>query len=86
VSDAGLEHLKALKGLTDLNLIGTRVTDAGLEHLKELKALGNLNVPEDGRVTAKGWRNSRRRCQRAGSSTTAAPIEAIDVDRRPRRG
>ncbi|HZU37104.1 MAG TPA: protein kinase, partial [Gemmataceae bacterium] len=44
VTDAGLVHLKDLKGLTALGLRETQVTDAGLVHLKELKGLTYLNL------------------------------------------
>ncbi len=42
VTDAGLAHLKDLKGLTFLNLQSTRVSDAGLQHLKDIKGLAIL--------------------------------------------
>ena len=44
VSDAGLAHLKELKGLTHLYLKDTLVTDAGLTHLNELKSLRALSL------------------------------------------
>jgi len=44
VTDAGLEHVKGLTGLTRLDLDGTGVTDAGLEHLKGLTSLGQLDL------------------------------------------
>lgn len=44
VTDAGLEHLKGLKNLTYLSLLGTPVTDVGLEHLKGLTSLTYLNL------------------------------------------
>jgi hypothetical protein len=34
VSDAGLEHLKGLPSLTELDLRETQVSDAGVEALK----------------------------------------------------
>ena len=39
VTDAGLEHLKGLPHLQNLDLAYTQVTDAGLEHLKALSKL-----------------------------------------------
>jgi hypothetical protein len=42
VTDAGLERLKAVKGLRRLHLSGTAVTDAGLAHLAGLKGLRHL--------------------------------------------
>jgi serine/threonine protein kinase/Leucine-rich repeat (LRR) protein len=39
VSDAGLEHLKGLTNLTELDLRETHVSDAGLEHVKGLSKL-----------------------------------------------
>ena len=40
VTDAGLEHLKGLTGLQELNLSWTKVTDAGESRVKE--ALPNV--------------------------------------------
>ena len=42
VTDAGLEHLQRLPGLTKLGIAGTKVTDAGLGELK--KALPNVRI------------------------------------------
>ena len=44
VTDAGLEHLKTLRQLKNLNLGTTRTTDAGLEHIKALRQLQVLNL------------------------------------------
>ena len=44
MTDAGLEHLKALPRLTMLILWETNVTDAGLEHLKKLTQLQRLDL------------------------------------------
>ena len=44
VTDAGLVHLKDLKGLTSLVLSVTQVTDAGLVHLKDLEGLTSLDL------------------------------------------
>jgi hypothetical protein len=43
VTDAGLQHLKALSSLQTLDLIDTQVTDAGINELK--KALPNCSIP-----------------------------------------
>ena len=48
VSDAGLEHLKELKGLTILNLEKTKVTAKGLEALHA--ALPKCKIVHDGGV------------------------------------
>ena len=42
VTDAGLDHLKALSSLKVLFLVDTEVTDAGLEHLEGLARLERL--------------------------------------------
>jgi hypothetical protein len=42
VTDAGLEHLRPLTGLRNLDLKGTPVTDAGVANL--LHALLDLNI------------------------------------------
>ena len=44
MTDAGLAHLKDIKGLEHLHLNGLKVTDAGLERLRELKNLTHLQV------------------------------------------
>ena len=45
MTDAGLAHLKELKGLQTLHLrFCMKVTDAGLLHLKELKGLRELRL------------------------------------------
>jgi hypothetical protein len=49
----GLEHLKALTDLEELNLARTRVTDAGLGHLQQLKKLRHLDLQAT-RVTPAG--------------------------------
>jgi hypothetical protein len=43
-SDSGLAELKALTGISVLNLNGTKVTDAGLAHVKGLFNLAELNL------------------------------------------
>jgi len=42
VTDGGLEHLKGLSQLDELDLTDTKVTDAGLEQLKWLSKLEKL--------------------------------------------
>ncbi|HUG91032.1 MAG TPA: protein kinase, partial [Planctomycetaceae bacterium] len=44
VTDAGLERLTGLTGLTHLSLARTAVTDAALEHIKELVTLNDLRL------------------------------------------
>jgi len=53
VTDAGLEHVKGLTKLWDLDLSNTQVTDAGLEHLKGLTNLVDLRI-ENTQVTDVG--------------------------------
>ena len=42
VSDAGLEHLKGLNAIKELDLSNTQVSDAGLKHLKGMSSLQRL--------------------------------------------
>jgi len=44
ITDAGLEVLKGIPWLTDLNIGACDITNAGIEHLKELPHLTNLNL------------------------------------------
>jgi len=44
VTDAGLAHLKDLKGLIKLHLEKTKITDAGLEQIAGLENLEYLNL------------------------------------------
>jgi len=53
ITDAGLEHIKGLPGLTILYLGGTGVTNAGLSHLRALAGLRELTL-EGTRVTDAG--------------------------------
>jgi Leucine-rich repeat (LRR) protein len=54
ITDAGLAHLKELKGLAELDLGNTQITDAGLAHLKELKGLTELDLSGT-RITDAGF-------------------------------
>jgi hypothetical protein len=44
VTDKGLEHLKILANLTNLNLGMLRITDVGLGHIKDLVTMTDLNL------------------------------------------
>ena len=44
MTDAGLQHLQRLTGLTSLSLSSTKVSDAGLEHLMGLTNLKHLDL------------------------------------------
>ncbi|MFH1920727.1 MAG: hypothetical protein ABIP48_12665, partial [Planctomycetota bacterium] len=46
VTDAGLERVKGLRSLQELNLKGTKITDAGLEHLARLRSLKELDLSD----------------------------------------
>ena len=35
ITDAGLEHLKGLTGLRELDLVETQITDSGVQQLKQ---------------------------------------------------
>ena|GEM_PF-1202428 len=54
LTDAGLEHLKSLTSLQNLNLSNCNLTDAGLEHLKSLTSLQNLDLRGCGNLTGAG--------------------------------
>ncbi len=56
VTDATLEHVKALPQLQSLNLRGSKVTDAGLEHLKGLTQLTDLDLSCT-KVTSEGMQH-----------------------------
>ena len=53
ITDAGVEHLKALPRLTRLRLDNTQITDAGLVYLKKLISLKSLYL-NDTQVTDAG--------------------------------
>ena len=60
IGDAGLENLKGLTKLTELNLEGCkRVTDAGLAHLEGLKSLKTLTLRSTA-VTPKGLKKAQK--------------------------
>ena len=59
VTDAGLEHLRSLTKLVELDLSGTTVTDAGLARLEGLKQLNALDLGGT-RVTDRGLPQLRR--------------------------
>jgi len=58
ITDAGLEHFKALNSLEFLNLSNTPITDAGLEHLKGLTNLETLLL-DHAKVTDAGLEHLR---------------------------
>jgi hypothetical protein len=62
---AGLEHLKGLAVLEELDVRAKQVTDAGLEHLAGLRALQTLDL-RGAKITD------------AGLEKRAAAIRAID--------
>ena len=45
LTDVGLEHLKGMTELWQLNLYRTKITDAGLVHLKGMTNLRELTLP-----------------------------------------
>jgi hypothetical protein len=53
ITGAGLQHLRDLRRLEELQLSGRGITDAGLEHLRGLAALHDLYL-SDTRVTEAG--------------------------------
>jgi len=53
ISDSGLEYLKDLKNLKDLQLRLTSVSDVGLQHLHGLKKLEDLDLQQT-KVTPQG--------------------------------
>jgi Leucine-rich repeat (LRR) protein len=64
VTDAGLEYIKGLNNLEELDLGNTQVTDAGLEHFKGLNSLeglwlDNTQVTDAGLKHLKGMTNLR---------------------------
>jgi RNA polymerase sigma factor (sigma-70 family) len=59
--DASLRHLKGLRHLETLNIVGKQFTDAGLAHLKDVKTIRTINwsfeVSDAGLAHMKGWTN-----------------------------
>jgi RNA polymerase sigma factor (sigma-70 family) len=59
--DASLRHLKGLRHLETLNIVGKQFTDAGLAHLKDVKTIRTINwsfeVSDAGFASMKGWTN-----------------------------
>jgi hypothetical protein len=53
ISDSGLEHLRGMKKLMELNLYGPGITDAGLIKLRRLSELRSLTF-HDSRITDAG--------------------------------
>lgn len=58
ITDAGLEHLKMLTQLKEINLSETQITDAGLEHLKNMTVLECLYL-RNTKVTDAGLKHLR---------------------------
>ena len=71
VTDAGLNRLRGLPQLRELDLGGTEVTDAGLEHLKGLRQLEKLDLYDTG-ITDAGLEHLKglRQLQKLGLSGT----------------
>jgi Leucine-rich repeat (LRR) protein len=81
VTDAGLEHLKGLGQLRQLEFRSTQVTDAGLEHLQGLKQLQWLALDET-KVTDAGLEHLQglgqlRELQLNGTQVTDAGLEHL---------
>ena len=70
VSDAGLQYLKGLTRLEDLELRDTKVTDAGVAHLRALPALKTLGLARTG-ITDEGM----------GRLGELSGLEALDITR-----
>jgi serine/threonine protein kinase len=54
ITEVGLHHLEALKGLTSLGLSGCDITDWGLRHLKALPNLTDLDLAGCSEITDAG--------------------------------
>jgi hypothetical protein len=80
VTDAGLKHLAALKGLWRLDLSGTKVTDAGMKPLTALKGLKELFLANNPKVTDKGLKEltaltGLQRLELSGTKVTNAGFD-----------
>jgi hypothetical protein len=71
VTDAGLQHLKGLKGLQTLNLAYTAVSNQGLEHLRGLTGLTQLRLNNTA-VNAEGARRLQEALPQCAISTEPA--------------
>lgn len=81
ITDAGLEHLKALTQLRELYLMRTQITDAGLEYLKELSQiqvlrLDDTNITDAGLEYLKGLTRLRQ-LNLGGTKVTDAGVERL---------
>jgi hypothetical protein len=81
ISDVGLDHLKNLIRLKNLNLGGAKVTDAGLVHLRRLTNLqdldlANTKVADAGLLPLKGL-TQLRNLNLAGTHVTDAGLVHI---------
>ena len=93
ITDAGLEHLKGLTGLTNLTTLylnNMQITDAGLEHLKGLTTLetlflNNTHITDAGLVHLKGMTRLKlfmlndTQVTDAGLSKLKAALPSCDV-------
>ena len=59
VTNEGIQYLKAIPHLTELNLSSCSLTDSGLNELKPLSRLQRLNLSYCNRITNLGLRNLR---------------------------
>jgi hypothetical protein len=80
VTNAGLEHLKALSQLQWLSLYRTRVTDAGLEHLKRLSQLQELDLGNT-QVTDAGLEHLKGLSQLRSLSLDGTPVTDAGLER-----
>lgn len=78
ISDRGLEQLKPLTGLQDLNLSGNPITDASLEMLKSLRVLSKLNLSQT-HVTGSGLNHLVNNKKLAELDLSCCPITDISI-------
>ena len=81
----GLQHLRKLKNLQELNLSSTKITDVGLKELKQLEKLHILGLAET-RITDAGLRdlkelNNLKELYVANSRVTDAGVEELKAAR-----